>query len=163
MGQGRVLGVSHAIGMLHNWVARLVSGSWVSCMCYLDPSWLSSVHVNLPAVKRRAETIGGRRTVKKQWQVQYVTKTTTNWFTISFPPRQCSWRPISSGLLHPTLIVYTQWCFRSFRHFNHSYLFTLPDMKQASYHKTSNTNPRLLLEQVIWPPPPSSLYLRPSF
>ena len=27
------------------------------------------VHVNLPAVKRRADTLGTKRTVKQQWQV----------------------------------------------------------------------------------------------
>jgi len=37
--------------------------------CYLDASWLSNVHINLPAVKRRSATLGARRTVKKQWQV----------------------------------------------------------------------------------------------
>jgi len=39
--------------------------------CYLDASWLSNVHVNLPAVKRRSATLGARRTVKKQWQVRW--------------------------------------------------------------------------------------------
>jgi len=38
-------------------------------MLYSDASWLTNIHVNLPAVKRRVETLGGRRTVKKQWQV----------------------------------------------------------------------------------------------
>lgn len=40
--------------------------------CEFDASWLSNVHVNLPAVKRRAETLGGRRTVKKQWQAAWL-------------------------------------------------------------------------------------------
>ena len=31
---------------------------------------LPKVHVNLPAVKRRADTLGTKRTVKQQWQVQ---------------------------------------------------------------------------------------------
>ena len=35
----------------------------------LDLAWLEQVRVNLPAVKRRAETLGTRRTVKQQWQV----------------------------------------------------------------------------------------------
>jgi len=43
--------------------------SVVYYILYLDTSWLNNVHVNLPAVKRRVETLGGRRTVKKQWQV----------------------------------------------------------------------------------------------
>ena len=34
-----------------------------------DPAWVQNVYINLPAVKRRAEVLGTRRTVKKQWQV----------------------------------------------------------------------------------------------
>lgn len=40
--------------------------------CLFDATWLSSVRVNLPAVKRRAETLSGRRTVKKQWQAAWL-------------------------------------------------------------------------------------------
>jgi len=38
----------------------------------LDLAWVNSVSVNLPAVKRRAEQIGTRRTVKKQWQAAWL-------------------------------------------------------------------------------------------
>ncbi|XP_041352307.1 deoxyribose-phosphate aldolase-like [Gigantopelta aegis] len=37
-----------------------------------DESWFQNVYVNLPAVKRRAETLGTRRTVKKQWQAAWL-------------------------------------------------------------------------------------------
>ncbi|XP_045195857.2 deoxyribose-phosphate aldolase-like [Mercenaria mercenaria] len=36
-----------------------------------DPSWIQNVYVNLPATKRRAEQLGLRRTVKKQWQAAW--------------------------------------------------------------------------------------------
>ena len=35
----------------------------------LESSWFDAVDVNLTAVKRRADSLSGRRTVKKQWQV----------------------------------------------------------------------------------------------
>jgi len=38
----------------------------------LDLAWVNSVSVNLPAVKRRAEQLGARRTVKKQWQAAWL-------------------------------------------------------------------------------------------
>ncbi|XP_037080228.1 deoxyribose-phosphate aldolase-like [Pollicipes pollicipes] len=38
----------------------------------LDLAWVNSVRVNLPAVKRRAETLGTRRTVKKEWQAAWM-------------------------------------------------------------------------------------------
>ena len=38
----------------------------------LDLAWLEQVRVNLPAVKRRADTFGTRRTVKQQWQVSII-------------------------------------------------------------------------------------------
>ena len=39
------------------------------CICSItDPTWFEKVQVNLPAVKRRAEQLSARRTVKKQWQ-----------------------------------------------------------------------------------------------
>ena len=37
-----------------------------------DASWFENIHINLPAVKRRAETYGTRRTVKKQWQAAWL-------------------------------------------------------------------------------------------
>ena len=39
------------------------------CCILTDPAWIQNVHINLPATKRRAEQLGLRRTVKKQWQV----------------------------------------------------------------------------------------------
>ncbi|KAK3582060.1 hypothetical protein CHS0354_025667 [Potamilus streckersoni] len=35
-------------------------------------SWLENVYINLPAVQRRADTLGTRRTVKKQWQAAWL-------------------------------------------------------------------------------------------
>ncbi|ESO83463.1 hypothetical protein LOTGIDRAFT_236608 [Lottia gigantea] len=37
-----------------------------------DETWIQNVYINLPAVKRRAETLGTRRTVKKQWQAAWL-------------------------------------------------------------------------------------------
>lgn len=37
---------------------------------HLDETWLHNIYINLPAVKRRADTLATRRTVKKQWQVE---------------------------------------------------------------------------------------------
>ncbi|MBC8063809.1 MAG: deoxyribose-phosphate aldolase, partial [Chlorobia bacterium] len=34
----------------------------------LDLDWVESIQVNRSAVERRAATLPGRRTVKKQWQ-----------------------------------------------------------------------------------------------
>ncbi|CAC5395896.1 deoC [Mytilus coruscus] len=42
-----------------------------------DASWLEHVYVNLPAVKRRAETLGTRRCVKKQWQSAWLLRAVT--------------------------------------------------------------------------------------
>ena len=38
----------------------------------LDLAWLESTRVNLPAVQRRAATLGTRRTVKQQWQAAWL-------------------------------------------------------------------------------------------
>ncbi|XP_068240711.1 deoxyribose-phosphate aldolase isoform X2 [Palaemon carinicauda] len=43
----------------------------------LDLAWVNSVRVNLPAVKRRAETLGTKRTVKKQWQAAWLLRAVT--------------------------------------------------------------------------------------
>lgn len=43
----------------------------------LDMAWLEKVKVNLPAVKRRAETLGTKRTVKMQWQAAWLCKALT--------------------------------------------------------------------------------------
>ena len=36
-----------------------------------NDNFFVQVRVNLPAVKRRVESLGGRRTVKQQWQVHH--------------------------------------------------------------------------------------------
>ncbi|XP_046546403.1 deoxyribose-phosphate aldolase-like [Haliotis rubra] len=42
-----------------------------------DESWFQNVNINLAAVKRRAETLGTRRTVKKQWQAAWLLRAVT--------------------------------------------------------------------------------------
>ncbi|XP_050391398.2 deoxyribose-phosphate aldolase [Patella vulgata] len=42
-----------------------------------DESWIQNIYINLPAVKRRAETLGTRRTVKKQWQAAWLLRAVT--------------------------------------------------------------------------------------
>ena len=43
----------------------------------LDLPWIESVRVNLPAVKRRADTLKTRRSVKKQWQAAWLLRAVT--------------------------------------------------------------------------------------
>jgi deoxyribose-phosphate aldolase len=43
----------------------------------LDLAWIQGVKVNLAAVKRRAETLGTRRTVKQQWQAGWLLRAVT--------------------------------------------------------------------------------------
>merc|ERR1712002_5446 len=43
----------------------------------LDLSWLEKVRVNLPAVLRRAATLGTKRTVKQQWQAAWLLRAVT--------------------------------------------------------------------------------------
>jgi len=43
----------------------------------LDLAWLEQVRVNLPAVKRRVDSLGGRRTVKQQWQAAWLLRAVT--------------------------------------------------------------------------------------
>lgn len=43
----------------------------------LDMDWVSSVHVNLSAVERRAATLNTRRTVKKEWQAAWLLRAIT--------------------------------------------------------------------------------------
>ena len=38
----------------------------------LDLGWIESTRVNLPAVQRRAATLGTKRTVKQQWQAAWM-------------------------------------------------------------------------------------------
>ena len=38
----------------------------------LDLEWIGGVTCNLPAINRRAATLGTRRTVKKQWQAAWL-------------------------------------------------------------------------------------------
>lgn len=44
---------------------------------HLDLGWISSVSVNLPAVNRRAATLGTRRTVKVQYQAAWLLRAVT--------------------------------------------------------------------------------------
>merc|ERR1719412_1722046 len=43
----------------------------------LDLAWLETVKINLPAVLRRAATLGTRRTVKQQWQAAWLLRAVT--------------------------------------------------------------------------------------
>jgi len=45
--------------------------------CDLDIAWVEKTHINLPSVKRRAETLGTRRTVKKEWQAAWLLRAIT--------------------------------------------------------------------------------------
>ena len=38
----------------------------------LDEAWIKETRVDLPAIRRRAATLGTRRTVKKQWQAAWL-------------------------------------------------------------------------------------------
>ena len=38
----------------------------------LDEAWINETRIDLPAIKRRAATLGTRRTVKKQWQAAWL-------------------------------------------------------------------------------------------
>ncbi|KAK7503073.1 hypothetical protein BaRGS_00005699 [Batillaria attramentaria] len=42
-----------------------------------DEAWIKNVYINLPAIKRRAETLGTRRGVKKQWQAAWQLRAVT--------------------------------------------------------------------------------------
>lgn len=37
-----------------------------------DPAWFQDVKINFPGVKARADTIGKRRSIKKQWQAAWL-------------------------------------------------------------------------------------------
>lgn len=43
----------------------------------MDETWLHNIYINLPAVKRRADTLATRRTVKKQWQAAWLLRAVT--------------------------------------------------------------------------------------
>jgi len=43
----------------------------------LDLAWLEQVRINLPAVKRRVDSLAGRRTVKQQWQAAWLLRAVT--------------------------------------------------------------------------------------
>ena len=43
----------------------------------LDLEWVSRSRVNLPAVKRRADTLKTRRSIKKQWQAAWLLRAVT--------------------------------------------------------------------------------------
>ena len=52
----------------------------------LDLEWIGGVSCNLPAINRRAATLGTRRTVKKQWQAAWLCRYTcyvNDWLTNS--------------------------------------------------------------------------------
>lgn len=41
-----------------------------------DESWIKDVNINFPAVKKRAESFPGRRSVKKDWQIAWLLRVT---------------------------------------------------------------------------------------
>lgn len=43
----------------------------------LDLGWVSSTRINLPAVQRRAATLGTKRSVKMQWQAAWLLRAAT--------------------------------------------------------------------------------------
>lgn len=43
----------------------------------LDLEWVSKTRINLPAVKRRADTLKTRRSIKKQWQAAWLLRAVT--------------------------------------------------------------------------------------
>ena len=43
----------------------------------LDEAWINETRVDLPAIRRRAATLGTRRTVKKQWQAAWMCRALT--------------------------------------------------------------------------------------
>jgi deoxyribose-phosphate aldolase len=43
----------------------------------LDEAWINETRVDLPAIRRRAATLGTRRTVKKQWQAAWLCRALT--------------------------------------------------------------------------------------
>ncbi|CAI9718903.1 deoxyribose-phosphate aldolase-like [Octopus vulgaris] len=42
-----------------------------------DETWLQNVYMNFPAIQRRANTLGTRRSVKKQWQAAWLLRAVT--------------------------------------------------------------------------------------
>ena len=42
-----------------------------------DSSWFQDIKINFPGVKLRAETIGKRRSVKKEWQAAWLLRVVT--------------------------------------------------------------------------------------
>ena len=42
-----------------------------------NESWINETRVDLPAINRRAATLGTRRTVKKQWQAAWLCRALT--------------------------------------------------------------------------------------
>ena len=43
----------------------------------LDKSWIDGIRMNLSALEQRTATLGGRRTVKKDWQAAWLLKAIT--------------------------------------------------------------------------------------
>jgi deoxyribose-phosphate aldolase len=52
-------------------IAQLLSPAQRNPGIPLDLDWVESIQVNRSAVERRAATLPGRRTVKKQWQAAW--------------------------------------------------------------------------------------------
>ena len=68
----RVHGV-HSIASLLFLTCRVPTCAHLSHLCApSDLAWVNSVIVDMPAVKRRAETMGTKRTVKKEWQAAWL-------------------------------------------------------------------------------------------
>ncbi len=53
-------------------IASTVGGEVHNPGIDLDEAWINETRVDLPAIKRRAATMGTRRTVKKQWQAAWL-------------------------------------------------------------------------------------------
>ena len=43
----------------------------------LDLGWVRDTHINPSAIRRRAATLAGRRSVKKQWQAAWLLRAVT--------------------------------------------------------------------------------------
>ena len=42
-----------------------------------DPSWFENVKINFASVKARADTLGTRRSIKKEWQAAWLLRVVT--------------------------------------------------------------------------------------
>lgn len=74
--QGRLDPNAHSLHMFYNSInmsAHLTRNPGSS----LDLEWIGRTRVNLPAVKRRADTLKTRRSIKKQWQAAWLLRAVT--------------------------------------------------------------------------------------